>query len=324
MQAPLPPRVVIELPAPCVERDAASELFVDALKQSTAPDAGWTMHVSVRRDRAMLRARGELADGNGAIVASRGFETRGESCAPLARAMGVWASLVLDQRDAETRAAAPKEAPKAAATPEPAPKEEPRPPAASTVPSETLTGPVWPHPQRSEEGPYPEEALFLRHAPSERTLELGVSTFLMNAGDSGALAGGSIFMIAELPGGVYVRPKLSYGRNFRPLQSVNEEGRSIGTARLDWCLRMPGFYLERRGLSVDVCGGAEGGFLNVSSSDTRPAHTMAYGAFGPGLGLRGEFANDFVAEVRVEGLMRIAEGLPIGGRAEMAITWRAR
>jgi len=266
----------------------------------------------------MLRARGELSDASGAVVASRDFAVRGDSCAPLARAIGVWASLVLDQRDAEAKEAEAKDAPSAAST---APASESHTP--TPLPPDSLTGPVWPKPQNPE-GPYPEQALFLRHPADARTIELGLSTFLMNAGDSGALAGGSVFVITELPGGVFLRPRLSYGRNFRPLQGVGEESRGLGTARIDGCLRMPGFYLDRRGLAIDVCGGVEGGFLSVSASETREARTMPYGAFGPGLGLRGEFANDFVAEVRAEGLMRIAEGLPIGGRAEMAITWRAR
>jgi len=308
----------MELPAPCSERNAAADLFVDALKQASAPEPGWTIHVGVRRERSMLRAQGELTDTKGTVVASRDFSVRGESCAPLARAIGVWASLVLDQRNAEVRAEAPPEPPKS--NPAPAAKV---PPPASAPPAETATGPVWPQPQGAER-PYPEQALFLRHTPDARTMELGLSTFLMNAGDSGALAGGSVFMVAEIPGGIFLRPKLSYGRNFRPLQNVGDESRALGTARVDACLRMPGFYLERRGLAVDLCGGLEGGFLSEGETDTRPARTLAYGAFGPGLGLRGEFANDFVAEVRAEGLMRIAEGLPVGGRAEMAITWRAR
>ncbi|WP_394843725.1 hypothetical protein LZC95_42585 [Pendulispora brunnea] len=317
---------MIERPAPCVEREAAEGLFVDALKQSSAPDAGWTMRVDVRRDKttlpgsgsskAILRARGELSDPSGTVVASRDFSVRGESCAPLARAIGVWASLVLDQRDSEVRPAPPKEE---AAKPTVAEKRV----TSSPPPPDPVTGPVWPTPQRAE-GPYPEQALFLRHPSGSRTLELGASTFLMNAGDSGAIAGGSFFMVVELPAGVFLRPRLSYGRNFRPLQSVGEESRGLGTARLDLCGRMPGFYLDRKGLALDICGGGEGGFLNVSGSETREAHTLAYGAFGPGISLRGEFANDFVAEVRAEGLMRIAEGLPVGGRAEMAIVWRAR
>ncbi|WP_394833233.1 hypothetical protein LVJ94_42695 [Pendulispora rubella] len=307
---------MIERPAPCVERDAAEALFVDALKQSSAPDAGWTMRVGVRREKTALRARGELSDPSGAVVASRDFSVRGESCAPLARAIGVWASLVLDQQDAQARPAPAKEEPSKPAAAEKRVTSSPPPP-------DPVTAPVWPTPQHAE-GPYPEQALFLRHPPDSRSLELGASTFLMNAGDSGALAGGSIFLVAELPAGVFFRPRLSYGRNFRPLQSVGEESRDLGTARVDVCLRMPGFYLDRKGLAVDICGGGEGGFLNVSGTQTREAHTLAYGAFGPGIGLRGEFANDFVAEVRAEGLMRIAEGLPVGGRAEMAIVWRAR
>ncbi len=308
----------MELPAPCSERDASQGLFVDALKQASAPEPGWTIHVGVHRERANLRAQGELTDANGQVVASRDFSVRGDSCAPLARAMGVWASLVLDQRDAEVKAAPPPEPP-----PKPSPAPEPKPMAQAQQGPETATGPIWPQPQRTER-PYPEQALFLKHPSDSRSLEIGLATFLMNAGDSGALAGVSTFFIAEIPGGVFLRPSLNYGRNFRPLQSVGDDGRSFGTVRLDGCLRMPGFYYDRRGLAVDICGGVEGGFLDESESTTRPAHTLAYGALGPGLGLRGEFANDFVAEVRAEGLMRIAEGLPVGGRAEMAITWRAR
>lgn len=310
-----PPRAILTDPAACSEQDGAAALFVDALKPASAPESGWTVRVHVVRTKGKLRAESALSDAAGVVRAQRDFTVNGASCAPLARAVGVWASLVLDGFRPIDGTDAPVTAsddvdPNAGATPAPPP--EPRaglapPPFAPT-----------------------ERIRFEEEEPSrfsdEPAIEIGLSTFLMNAGNTGPLVGGSAFVMVELPARIFLRPRASFGKNFGPLQAANDVDKDLGTLRVDGCLRVSGFYWDRRGLAVDVCGGAEGGFLTMGA---RPetggaSRTLAYGAFGPGIGLRGEFANDFVAEVRAEGLMRVAEGLPIGGRAEMAVTWRAR
>jgi hypothetical protein len=308
-----PPHVILAAPTPCSERDAAEGLFTDALKPATAP-SGWTVSVKVAHAGGELKAESDLADAAGAVKAHRDFTVKGQSCAPLARAVGVWASLVLDG----IRADAGEEE-------EHAPPPEEKKPVTADTKVTPAVAPVWPA-SLPKEKPQPERETFLRHPEEERTLELGISTFLMNAGKTGPLVGGSLFVMVEAPGGIFLRPKASFGKNFGPLQESNDVDKDLGTLRLDGCLRVPGFYWDRRGLAIDICGGAEGGFLSMGSppGGNGDRRTIAYGAFGPGISLRGEFANDFVAEVRAEGLMRIAEDLPVGGRAEMGITWRAR
>src|SRR4029079_7602314 len=92
---------------------------------------------------------------------------------------------------------------------------------ASPAPTSTTAAPIavaepssdalWPQPSEGEKHT-PEHDLFLRHAPEERSVEIGASGFLMNSGDVG-YAGPSIFAMIELGGGLFLRPRALVGRS---------------------------------------------------------------------------------------------------------------
>src|SRR5215467_4408302 len=91
-----PPRIVFEAPAPCGDASRAEALLRKALAPAKAPGA-WTVSMRVEQgDGRALRAEGEIADENGAPVAHRALMETTTECSGLARAVGVWASLVLD------------------------------------------------------------------------------------------------------------------------------------------------------------------------------------------------------------------------------------
>ncbi|MEO7110506.1 MAG: hypothetical protein ABI183_08725, partial [Polyangiaceae bacterium] len=105
---------MLEQPAPCAESaENASELFASALPVTSGdPLAGWSVHVRVasvghgleREGTPTLRADGELLDARGVSIARRSFTNHGTTCAPLAKAIGVWASLALDDERTKVEA----------------------------------------------------------------------------------------------------------------------------------------------------------------------------------------------------------------------------
>ena len=72
--------------------------------------------------------------------------------------------------------------------------------------------------------------------------------------------------------------------------------------RIDACLRVPGNYVEHRGLLLDTCAGTElAGLYHVPASvggAPGPATTDAIFAISPTIGLRGDLASDLAVEVR--------------------------
>lgn len=348
-----PPRVVVEQPTPCAERDAAT-LFAAPFAPDAAaraPGPGWVLRVHVTKKAAgELRAEGQLVDAGGALVAQRRFTSAGTSCAPLANALGVWGALVLDEERsramvaperpaASTTALTPATsapnagaATAAGATPSPSPSSSPSPvraAATTTTTSSTAARPaddditVWP-PAVENTPPPPEQDLLLRHAPEERSRELGASGFLMNTSNV-AFAGGSLFTMIELGGGMWVRPRLFAARSVGLLRGDGDPTRNLFAARVDLCVRIPGLYPNRRGIQLDACGGAEGGASTVEKDASHGSAAQGYAALGPGLALRGDLTADLAAELRGEAGVGVAVGSVSGGaRGEMALSWRLR
>lgn len=294
-----PPQIVIEQPAACAEGDGAKSLFSRALGTSPAPDSGWSVHVRIERTPTGLTATGEMFDARALPVANRIFKSEGTTCAPLAKAIGVWSSLVLDNQPA--------------VTPETAK------PAPAVVASEI---PWLPTPPPAEKAS-PEQYLFLRHPEaSARSLEIGAATFIMDGLGTGGMFGAAIFGVAELGGGFFLRPALAAG------QSVGDNTHEAGIAftRIDGCGRIPGFYRERRGMQLDLCGGADVGAIRTNG------RTLGFFAPGPAIALRGELASELSAELRGAALVNLtrvteldAQGASLfAGRAEFALTWRLR
>jgi hypothetical protein len=270
------------------------------------------MRVERGRRDAELRATGEITDRVGAAVAHRTIERPGGECAGLARAIGVWASLVLDEEVQRAVESAPV----------PPPAREPPPP----------PEPGWPEPALPPDRPPPESQLFLAHAKGERDLEVGATSLLMAATTGGVFAGGAVFAVVEVGAGWFLRPSLEMGRT---VTSISASGAfaTLGASRFDACKRIPGNYLEQRGMQLDLCAGPELGFVEVDATGPgAPPGTLLLAAFGPSIDFRGELGSALsvlirgVAEVSVPETTangQVSE-TPYIARAEVGLSWRFR
>jgi hypothetical protein len=177
-------------------------------------------------------------------------------------------------------------------------------------------------------------------------VESGASMFIMGGTGTGALAGPSLFAFLEVGHGVFLRPMLAVGRTIEALKPSTDVYGTLGIARFDACFRLPGLYLDRRGIQLDACGGTDIGFLHfdamsanqyASQDATTDARTIPFFAIGPSLGLRGDLASDLAVELRgVAGLNVIRLNFndsnghifvdpPLfGARGELGLSWRWR
>jgi len=310
LDVPEPPQVVLEELAPCADAARAQDALRAALAPSNAPAHGWSVRMRVTRERGELHAIGEITDGAGAPVAHRAIDRQGGECAGLGRAIGVWASLVLD---AEVQRAQDE-----------APVPPPPPPQA----------PAWPAPAPPPEKPAPESQLFLSHPAQERDIEIGAASLAMTGTGTGVIAGGTLFEISEVGAGWFLRPSLAVGRSISELAPPYYGLATLGSGRFDACKRIPGNYLDRRGLQLDICAGPEVGFVNlVGLGSASPSETLPLLALGPSIDFRGELGNALSVIVRgVVNLNALPESTPDGlvseavlsARAEVGISWRLR
>lgn len=316
MDVPEPPQIVFERPAPCGDAAKAEGALRAALAPSSAPGPAWTVTMRVVREKGELRASGEITDRAGAPVAHRTIERQtgqaGE-CAGLGRAIGVWASLVLD---AEVQRAI---------------EQAPLPPPPAPPPPQ----PGWPEPAPPPEKPSPEAELFLAHPKEERNVEIGAASLAMSGTGTGMIAGGSVFEVSEVGSGWFLRPSLAMGRSVTQIVP-GETGAyaTLGAGRFDACKRIPGNYLDRRGLQLDLCAGPEVGFLHVDPTSTAAApQTLPLLALGPSLDFRGELGMalsvlirgvadvNFLSTSTTDG--RLSEAVLLA-RLEVGLSWRLR
>jgi hypothetical protein len=317
LDVPEPPQIVLEQPAPCTDGAGAEAALRRALDPSKAPAAAWRVDVRLSREKGVLRATGEITDASGAPVAHRAME--GRECAGLTKAIGVWASLVLDAEVERAKAAAPP----------------PPPPAPSPSPE------LFPLPAPAEpEKPSPEAELFLAHPESERQLEVGLTSYAMAGTGTGMLAGGSIFTVSEVGNGWFLRPALAIGRTFVEIVPTTHAFATLAAVRFDACKRLPGNYLDKRGIQLDLCGGADAGFVVIDAqtasqtvATSAPGATIPLLGIGPSIDLRGELGNEL--SVLVRGVVEwnvfsaSADGATVTpdlliGRAEVGLSWRLR
>jgi len=318
LDAPEPPRIVLERPAPCRDRADAEEALRNALSASTAPGPAWTVKMRVERgERGGLRALGEITDPSGAAIAQRTLARGGDECTPLARGVGVWAALVLDAEVERARSAPASPAPSPPATPAPA----------SPTPIES----TWSEPP---EKPSPEAQLFLSHPAAERDVELGAASYIMTGGGGagGLVAGGSIFNVWEAGEAWFLRPSIGFGR------SVNEVNRGsgvfavTGALRFDACKRIPGNYLDRRGLQVDLCAGPAVGFQHENAQGGVSDTTVPFVSIGPSMDFRGELASALAVLIRGVVEVNVLHGIAgpdqspgyLEARVEVGLSWRFR
>jgi hypothetical protein len=323
LDVPEPPKIVLEQPAPCSDGQKAAETLRRALAPSLAPRPAWTVSVRFERASAHLSAEGEITDELGAPVAHRAMKQDSGECSALARAVGVWASLVLDAEIERASAAAAKPTQPAASAASGASGTLPRTALPVTTEETASSAPLWPAPAPREK-PQPEARLLLAHPEGERTIEVGATTFLMGGTGSGIVAGPSAFAVFEVGRGWFLRPTVAIARTLEDLSPSSDA--TWGAARFDACGRVPGFYLERRGIQLDICGGAEGGFLEGNG------WLLPFAAVGPSMGLRGELGGDLSAMVRAVAEVNLLRDTSTPGvdpdlfvgRAEVGLSWRIR
>jgi hypothetical protein len=314
--------VVIEARSECADRARAQAALEGALAGARAPGRGrraaWTVRLRVDGGAPGTRSgTATIVDDDGATVAERTVGDRTpRTCTSLARALGAWASLVLDDELARAHDPAPSRSA--------APAEEER-----TAP---LTGghdSVWT--ARIEDhdvAPAPESG-------RPWTLELGLMAYLRDglAATSG-FAGGSPFIAVEVSPGWFVRPALAFGTSTAmvPLDATHRGSFAHFGFRGDFCRRIPGNYIERRGIELDVCAGGDLSHVYGQDSHDGVDPNAFRASVGPSAALRGELASATNVELRLAGGYNLArqplyreEPPPmIYGAVEVGLSWRFR
>ena len=313
MDAAEPPRIVVDSRASCTGAEKAGELLRAALATSRAPGHAWTVKMTVQPSPApavdALRAEGEILDDSGTRVADRVLSVPASvpagDCGGLARAVGVWASMVLEQE--VTRGHDPA----SAATLR----------AADSQSNDVL----WPAPARFEKPPA--EGDWYLHHDDSRDLELGVAGFLMAGAGAGAMAGASPFAILEAGHGIFLRPSLGVGEALPALNTPPVLHALWVAARFDTCLRLPGLYTRNQGIQLDVCAGGDVGMLDDVTHDL----LIPYVSLGPSIDLRGELGSHLSATIRgVAGVNVTSQNdgaisQPLwSGRLELAFSWKVK
>jgi len=308
LDASEPPRIVFESTAKCADGQHAEAALKEALSRARAPGTAWLVTVHIRKTATRaLQADGDITGDAGAAIGHREFTGKPTDCEGLARAVGIWASLVLDAEIRRPRTMAAASEQSAEGTQQDAKSD---------------AGSAEQPPRPKTRDALPDPALPPDDAPSKRddpaTLELGVGGFIMSGiGGGSALVGATPFLVVALDKGFFLRPAVAAGESL-PAAGPSS---SWAAARLDGCFRVAGRYETRRGLQLDMCGGIDAGVLEVSSFE------LAYVAPGPSLDLSGGLGNDFSLVLRgLAGVNAIHDSrlaTPIfSGRGELGLAWR--
>jgi hypothetical protein len=299
-----------------------------------------------------LRAQGEITDGDGVPVARRSIAGSTPDCVGLARAVGVWASLVLDAEVRKARRPVASTAAhasggsalasagtvatggsgsggEATTTESSADGTEPHEAGMGAGPAEPVT--AWPAPA-PEEKASPEHDWYLHHDEG-RALELGAGVFLMTGAGGGAVAGPTAFVVIEAGHGLFLRPSLGFGESLTSLPPSDVKASTWAAGRFDTCIRMPGLYTRHHGMQLDVCGGTD---IGMTAIDSGTVSTLPYWDLGPSINLRGELGSRLSAVLRVAAGVNVVrdsftdnngnrEQVPIGNvRLELAFSWDVR
>ncbi len=316
-----PPAIVWEGREVCAHSDRSESLLRRGLSSSMAPGAMWVVNVHMETTAPhVLTAESEITDNDGMTVAQRTLV--GSDCDGLARATGVWASLVLDTQMAHG------ERQEKEPDPEPVIEPDTRPPA------------PWPAPAPYVEPP-PEADWYLHHS-EKHNVELGVAGFLMTGASSAAVGGVSPFLVVETDSGIYIRPSIIVGESLTSLTAAVDARAQIAATRVDACVRMPGLYTQHRGIQLDACLGADLGFSHYdgvpAGNAGAPANglTLPYLSTGPSLEMRGELGSALAATLRglvganltregfVDATGAYVDTMGWAGRVELALSWGLR
>ena len=310
-----PPAVVVDAHDVCPDLDRAQEALRAALGSSVAPQTGWRLRVFDERRGSHYIVTANLDDAQGNGVAHRVIDsTASDRCDGIISALGVWAALVLDAEAAKARERAKT-----------APEKTTKPAGATAAPVDPLDFPDGHAPVVRAAVPQPVDADAGAPGAQGSTIEIGASGTLQNSPlttpDSGALVGGDLFALLEIARSFFLRPSIAAA------VTVGASPSSYVWTRLDACLRVPGNYVDHRGLLLETCAGTEVGAFDHDEGTT--AHgTDAIFSVGPTIGLRGDLASDLSVEVRgLAGFNVVHTGDNIGllsMRAELGLTWRLR
>jgi len=298
---------VLASPSECSDADRARAALEEALAAARAPRHGvrpragsrpttlgrWSVTMvagpDATRGRRALAVEAVIQDDAGDVVARRTLsDGAGRACVPLARAVGAWASLVLD---AELARAKDDDAVLGQV------------PTAPAEPSSRVTPAAWPAAPRDAADAVQAEA----PTGPRRSMELGSMVYLRNGMTAtGGVAGLSPYLTIELAPGWVLRPAASVGRSTSavPVSATATALLSHVGTRVDFCRRIPGNYIDRRGIEADLCAGVETGFVTsdeTTSGDARAkklSGTAGRLALGPAMMLRGQLGAGVSLEVR--------------------------
>jgi hypothetical protein len=309
-----PPRILLEGAGSCPSAHRLETVLETSLGPARAPNSGWVVALRLEKlTSRLLRAEGDITDGDGTPVARRVLSGSLSDCDALARAIGVWASLVLDAEasrepapEAHAGDAGAPAAHTAASSAPPIPSANT--PAGAPPASDALPGDAYGGSARSREETLAAQAHADDHGP-----EFGLGTFLMVGPEGQAIAGATPYAFIEVGRGIFLRPAVAVGQGV--FASASSAPITWAAGRLDVCLRVYGLYATNHGLRFGLCGGAEGGGTYDSSS-TRP-----FVAVGPSVEMEGDLAGALGIVLRgVAGANIVPDGF--SGRIEVALSWR--
>lgn len=350
----VPVEAVLETRAECSDADRARAALSEALIAARAPAHGggrlrgarstgtssdpgearglahWTVSMSGAPAPANVSTghpgsksvEALIIDDAGTIVAQRTLTDRNaRTCVPLARAVGAWASLVLDAEVARakdddaslsTPPSSSTSAAPASATPTTTARRAAAPHAWAVASTLELEG------NRPERDVAPSARDGERATKEPRAIEVGTMVYIRNGMmATGGIAGVSPFAAFEVASGWIVRPSFMFGRSTEGLETINHVA-----GRGDVCRRIPGNYIERRGIEADLCAGFEAGVVTTQGGATTRGATASRVGFGPSVGLRGELAGGVALEI----LGLIGANLnqqPLNGKAELPLVFAA-
>jgi hypothetical protein len=360
------PRIVLEERASCPDSHGAAAVFEAALAATRTPGAGWRVRLLVEEapKAHALHAEGDIVNADGLVVARRSLAGAAGDCEGLARAMGVWASLVLDQEvsrgenagplpsappgtaDAGTAGTSPAAdapgslnafAPAASGAGEASPSSDPRAHGAADTP-DTATG------AKVDAAATADSDAGTRKRAANQSFELGLGTFLMAGTGANAVMGGTPYAVVEASPGFFLRPALAAGESLTALGGSGNATALFVAGRIDACTRLPGNYTQNRGLELTMCGGADFGATYFPASPPgygglgapRSNTMLPQVSIGPSLDLRGELASHWSVVLRgVSGVNVVRNGFSdrfgnrftpdwVAGRLELALAWRIR
>ncbi len=319
----VPPAIVVDAHDVCDNLDKAQDSLRDALGSSVAPEAGWRLRVFDERRGTHIIVTANLDDAQGNAVAHRVIDaTASDRCDGVISALGIWAGLVLDAEVAKAKAH-----PKPHATS-----------ASTSTSTGTGTGTGAATATGAGTGTGAENVVLqpmgevLPDAgapqPHKRTIEIGASATLQNSPltlSPAALVGGGAFALIEIVRSFFLRPEI-IGASSIGSSAIYVAG------RMDACLRVPGNYVEHRGLLLETCAGSELAAFDHATTNfggaISPNATDAIFSLGPTICLRGDLASDLSVEVRgLAGFNVLHTGDSIellSLRAEVGLTWRLR